>query len=158
MMKFTSKNLVAFAVIAIAAVAFLYIGCSREGGEREPSQPSAQPDIEVPAETVQQKPSRLDDPVYRQALEERRDVRRELLATRRKLVAQMEEKIAAAKERLGTDDEAVLKVELEKDPEWNSLHARVVDILTALEDNRKQAAKIVRDRIAADRQKESGDK
>ena len=80
------------------------------------------------------------------------------LATRRKLVAQMEEKIAAAKERLGTDDEAVLKVELEKDPEWNSLHARVVDILTALEDNRKQAAKIVRDRIAADRQKESGDK
>ena len=70
----------------------------------------------------------------------------------------MQAKIAAAKERLATEDEAVLKAELEKDPEWNSLYKRVEDLNTALEDERKRAEAVVRNRIMSDAQKESSKK
>ena len=66
----------------------------------------------------------------------------------------MQAKIADAKARLGTEDEAVLKVELEKDAEWNSLYSRVEDLNKALEDERRRAMAIVRQRLIADEQKE----
>ena len=148
MSMFTSRNLVAFALFAIACTVFFSNGCTRDEEAREPAQPSAE---EKPVQEL----SRMEDPAYREALDKRRDARKELLGVRQRLVSQMEAKIAAAKERLGTDDEAVLKVELEKDPEWNSLYERVEDLNTALEDERKRASALVRERIKADMQKES---
>lgn len=149
MMSFTNRNLVAFALVAIASLAFFSTGCSRDEEPREDSQPSAQqlPEVE-PALTA-----RMADPTYVKALDERRAAQSEIEATRYRLVRQMEAKIAEAKTRLGTEDEDVLKVELEKDPEWNSLYDRVVDLNKALDDERKRAASLVRERIFADQRK-----
>ena len=154
MMSFTSRNLVAFALVAIASLAFFSTGCSRDEEPREDSQPSAQqlPEVE-PALTA-----RMADPTYVKALNESRDALNEIEATRYRLVRQMEAKIAEAKTRLGTEDEDVLKVELEKDPEWNSLYDRVVDLNKALDDERSRAAAKVRERIFADQRKEPVEK
>jgi len=149
-MLFTSRNLVAFALVAIASLAFFSVGCSRSEEPREvaPPQQSAEPINQF---------SRMEDPEYRKAMSERIDTRKELYSMRYRLVSQMEAKIAAAKALLGTDDEAVLKVELEKDPEWNSLYQRVVDINTALEDNHRRSVELVRERILSDIRKESAE-
>ena len=148
MTMLTSKNLVAFAVIAIASLGFLYVGCSREEGAREASGEAAGEESAVTIE-------RMADAEYVAGLNAHNDVRRELLKTRQSLVGRMEAMIADAKARIGTDDEAVLKVELEKDPEWNSLYNRVVDIDKAVEDNRVRASAFIRNRILADQAKES---
>ena len=141
----TSRNLVAFALIAIASLAFLSVGCSRDEGSREASGAAA----------GEVSPSRMDDPEYVAGLNAHNDVRKELMKTRQSLVSKMEAMIADAKVRLGTDDEAVLKVELEKDAEWNSLYNRVIDIDKAIEDNRARASTFIRNRIIADQEKGS---
>ena len=147
----TSKNLVAFAVIAIASVAVLCGGCSRDEEPREASGAAAG---EASAVTIE----RMADAEYVAGLSAHDNVRRELLKTRQSLVGRMQAMIADAKARIGTDDEAVLKVELEKDPEWNSLYNRVVDIDKAVEDNRARASAFIRNRIFADQEKESAAK
>lgn len=144
---FTSKNLVAIAVVAIVCLVVVFYGCSRKNGPAPEGEnkPAAEGDVV----------SRLEDPQYRAALDERLDAQKELTKLRYRLVTEMQNKIAAAKERLATEDEAVLKAELEKDPEWNSLYKRVEDLNTALEDERKRAEAVVRNRIISDAQKES---
>lgn len=147
MTMFTSKNLVAIAVAAIVCLVVVFYGCSRKNGPAPEGEnkPAAEGDVV----------SRLEDPQYRAALDERLDAQKELTKLRYRLVTEMQNKIAAAKERLATEDEAVLKAELEKDPEWNSLYKRVEDLNTALEDERKRAEAVVRNRIISDAQKES---
>lgn len=86
----TSKNLVAFAVIAIASLGFLYVGCSREEGAREASGEAA-------GETL---PSRTNDPEYEAKLGERVEARNELLAIRAKLIARLDEADDAEKASL----------------------------------------------------------
>ena len=147
MTMLTSKNLVAFALIAIASLAFLSVGCSRDEGSREGSGAAAG-DGSAGVE-------RMSDPEYVTGLNAHNDVRKELMKTRQSLVSKMEAMIADAKVRLGTDDEAVLKVELEKDAEWNSLYNRVIDIDKAIEDNRARASTFIRNRIIADQEKGS---
>ena len=150
-MSFTSRNLVAFALLAIASVVFFSNGCTR--------------DEEAPREAVQQPAepqkvdefARMEDPAYRKALDEKIAERKDLSSTRYRLVSQMEAKIADAKARLGTEDEEVLRVELEKDPEWVSLYKRVTDLNTAIEDNRRNASALVRDRIMSDIRRESAE-
>lgn len=144
---FTSKNLVAIAVVAIVCLVVVFYGCSRKNGPAPEGEnkPAAEGDVV----------SRLEDPQYCAALDERLDAQKELTKLRYRLVTEMQNKIAAAKERLATEDEAVLKAELEKDPEWNSLYKRVEDLNTALEDERKRAEAVVRNRIISDAQKES---
>ena len=124
---------------AAALVAFaLAGGCAREA--------------EKPAEPV---PARDDppsvymkDPVFRKSLEKQREARNNLAAVRNRLEAEMIAKVDAAKARLGTGDEATVKAELEKDPEWRSLHSRITDVNTAIDDNRRKTASIVKDRVA----------
>ena len=147
---FTSKNLVAVAVAAIVCLVVVFYGCSRKNGPA----PEGENKPAAEGEVV----SRLEDPQYRAALDERLDAQKELTKLRYRLVTEMQAKIAAAKERLATEDEAVLKAELEKDPEWNSLYKRVEDLNTALEDERKRAEAVVRNRIMSDAQKESSGK
>lgn len=150
MTMFTSKNLVAVAVAAIVCLVVVFYGCSRKNGPA----PEGENKPAAEGEVV----SRLEDPQYRAALDERLDAQKELTKLRYRLVTEMQAKIAAAKERLATEDEAVLKAELEKDPEWNSLYKRVEDLNTALEDERKRAEAVVRNRIMSDAQKESSGK
>ena len=145
-MMLTSKNLVAFASIAIATVAFLFAGCTRD------EEPRKAPD--TPAGEVREI-ERLKDPAYKAALDARFEAQSELMRTRSRLVARMETMIADAKARLGTADESVLKVELEKDSEWNSLYSRVTDLDKALGDEHNRVAEIIRRRMAADIRKES---
>lgn len=86
----TSRNLVAFALIAIASLAFLSVGCSRDEGSREASG-AASGDIQ---------PSRTNDPEYEAKLGERVEARNELLAIRAKLLARLEEADDAEKASL----------------------------------------------------------
>ena len=152
MMPFTSRNLVAFALVAIAFLVIFSTGCTRDEEALEEARNASQPAAEEPAQ-LDPALSRMVDPVYTKALDERRDAMREVESTRYRLVSRMEAKIAEAKMRLGTEDEDVLKVELEKDPEWNSLYERVVDLNKARDDERKRAASVVRERIFADQRK-----
>lgn len=75
----TSKNLVAFALIAIASTVFLSAGCSREEEAREASGAAA----------GEVSPSRMDDPEYVAQLDDSVNARKQLLATRERLAAQM---------------------------------------------------------------------
>lgn len=90
MTMLTSKNLVVFALVAIASLAFLSAGCSREEGAREASGAAA-------GETL---PSRTNDPEYEAKLGERVEARNELLAIRAKLMARLEEADDAEKASL----------------------------------------------------------
>ena len=121
MTMLTSRNLVAFALIAIASLAFLSVGCSRDEGSREASGAAAV-----------QTATRIDDPEYVARLNETVDARRKLVATRARLEAQM-----AAE---GADRE--------------SLQARIDDLNKAIEDERKHAVEIVRERLLSDGSKE----
>ena len=75
----TSKNLVAFALIAIASTVFLSAGCSREEEAREASGAAA----------GEVSPSRMDDPEYIAQLDDSVNARKQLLATRERLAVQM---------------------------------------------------------------------
>ena len=79
MTMLTSKNLVAFALIAIASTVFLSAGCSREEEAREASGAAA----------GEVSPSRMDDPEYVAQLDDSVNARKQLLATRERLAAQM---------------------------------------------------------------------
>lgn len=71
----------------------------------------------------------------------------ELVEARERIVTQMKAKVDAAKARLKTDDEKLVKAELEKDPEWQSLYKRCVDANTALDEQRRRTLGAVRGRI-----------
>ena len=86
----TSRNLVAFALIAIASLAFLSVGCSRDEGSREGSGAAA----------GEVQPSRTNDPEYEAKLGERVEARNELLAIRAKLIARLDEADDAEKASL----------------------------------------------------------
>lgn len=86
----TSRNLVAFALVAIASVAFLSVGCSRDEGSREASGAAAGATL----------PPRTNDPEYEAKLGKHVEARNELLAIRAKLVARLEEADDAEKASL----------------------------------------------------------
>ena len=100
------------AAIALAALA----GCTREA-----EQPAA-------AEAAQPV---MKDPAFRAKLTAQAKERSALAAARGRIVAKMTEMIEAKKTALGTDDEAKLKAELEKDPEWNELYRRCEEANTS---------------------------
>ena len=84
-------------------------------------------------------------------LAELRGERNDLLARRAAVVEQMKAKVDAAKAALKTDDEKLVKAALEKDPEWASLHARCVDLNTALGEQRQKTMGVVREAIAPEK-------
>lgn len=120
-------------VLAMAGLCLVLAGCRKEEAKPSPSSPK----------------SYMKDPAFRKDLKEARLARNRLEATRGKIVAQMTAKIEAAKARLGAAaDEAALKRELEKDPEWKSLYARCEDLNTAIGEARQKSLKTVRERIS----------
>ena len=70
------------------------------------------------------------------------------LERERNLVAEkMKAKIEAMKEKLKTSDLALVKAELEKDPEWAELYVQCTNANAKCAANRKTLLKTVRDRI-----------
>lgn len=128
----------------IAAVAFAFVvGCGRDAGEAEKAAAEPTPAAVEPApaaELTEPKTAMelLKDPDFRPKLDASAAERRRLLSIRARITERMETLIAEAKSRLGTEDEAVLKVELEKNPEWNSLYRRCEDVNQALHEQRRK--------------------
>lgn len=138
MIRRTSRYLVPFALGAMALFAVVLTGCSK------PDEPSAKPPV-VKADP----PSvYMKDKGFRKALEEKRAERTEILGVREKLLAELEKRVDAMRAKMPGADDAAVKKELEKDPEWNSLIKKIEDANLAYDDNRRAATKIVRDRLA----------
>lgn len=128
---------------ALLSLILAVAGCSRDAGEtpREPSPTVAEPT------------SYMEDASFRTALAEKRKERNQLVATRDKLVAKLEKMAAEMRGKMpGADDDAVRQA-LEKDPEWNSLVARVAATKEAFDDNRAATLRKVRDRMGVTQQK-----
>lgn len=138
MMNRASSYLVPFAGLGAAGLVLLcLVGC--DGGK------------EVASAGASSNPAaahRMQDPVYRQQLDDQLAERNRLSAIRGRLVEKMESMVEARRKALPAADDATLKAALEKDPEWCSLRARVVDVNAALEDNRQKSLQVVRSRMA----------
>ena len=119
-----------FLAVLLAALA----GCSREGENKAAVSPAA-PE------------SYMKDREFRGRLDGQVAKRGELAKARSAVVAQMAEMIEAKKKELGTDDEAKLKAELEKDPVWRDLYARCQDANAAIGENRRETMAVVRERL-----------
>ena len=143
MTAITSKTLVAFALGAFVSLAFFTNGCSRD---EEPRATSAPPASNVSPSSGKNS-TRLSDPEYKAALDGNLARQNELRAMQSRLAAALREKVNAVRTSLGTDDEAALKAELEKDPEFKSLQSRLSDVATALRDEQRHAAEVVRRKI-----------
>ena len=127
-------------VLLVSAFA-LAAGCSRDEQGAAPAKAAADGPSPVAPEAY------MKDPAFRAKLSERNASRAGLANARATVAARMAEMIEAKKKELGTGDEAALKAALEKDPEWNSLHAQCVDANTALEEDRRETLRIVRERL-----------
>lgn len=114
---------------AAGCFTLIFQGCEKRSGETTATQEASTPS--------------LCDPKLLKSLEETRQARNGLAGVRNRIVARMEAMIEAKKIELKTDDLAKIKVELEKDPEWNSLYKRCVDANTAIEENLRTAQKKV---------------
>lgn len=124
-----------FAVCAIGTLALILQGC-----DRTPAPPSPAP---APAAKTA-RDAQLDAKLEALGVE-----RKALLRARETVVDQMKAKIDAARAKLKTDDPKLLKAELEKDPEWKSLYERCTDAQTALGEQRKKTADVVREKLTA---------
>ena len=133
--KRTRFLLVPFAVCAMGALALILQGC-----DRTPVPPSPAP---APAAKAA-RDAQLDAKLEALGVE-----RKALLKARETVVEQMKAKVDAAKARLKTDDEKLVKAELEKDPEWQSLYKRCTDVNTALGEQRQKTAGVVREKLTA---------
>lgn len=125
MLNIALRQIGLFAAAAALAAA---VGCTREA--------------EKPAAAVPGAPF-MKDPAFRAKLDGQSKERSALVAARGRVVARMEEMIEAKKRALGTADEAKLRAELEKDPEWNELHRRCEDANTAIKEQRRRTAAAV---------------
>ena len=130
--------LVALALGALAALFFALRGCGKAPPDEEEASPQS-PEV------------RMADPEYRRALAAHVAERNALSKTFHSLNAEVKKMVDAARAKLGegATDEAV-KAELEKDPEWRVLRAKVEDVNKAIQDTRRHAASTIRSRIAPD--------
>lgn len=143
MIKSTSRYLVPFALGAMALFAVVLTGCSK------PEEPSATP----PVKKADPPSVYMKDKGFRKALDEKRAERQQVLGVREKLLAELEKRVEAMRTKMPGADDAAVKKELEKDPEWNSLIKKIGDANAAFDDNRKATTKIVGDRLSARPQK-----
>lgn len=153
MTKRTRGKLVTCALAACVAFVFVSVGCRRDDGSPGDAGTPAAGQSPATSETEVKVEPRLADHEYKETLEKHMSERSDLLKTRDALVTVMRERVNTVRASLATDDESVLAAELSKDPEWASLRARFTDLNKALEDNRRNSAAIVRDRIHADIEK-----
>ena len=139
MKKSASKHLVPCVLGAAVIGVSLVAGCQREGsGSASAAAPKADPPDVY-----------MKDPVFQKALADKRQERNGILSVRRRLVEEAEKKVEAMKAKMPGADETAIKAELEKDPEWVSLIARVESANDAYNENRLATTKIVGERISS---------
>ena len=131
----TKTILTGFSAVALLAALGLAGGCGRsERKEAPPPHPSA-PE------------SYMNDKEFTGALAERKTEHRRLVRERNAIVDRMKAKIVAKRAELGTEDEAKVKAELEKDPEWNELYKSCEEANANIERVRKDTLGVVRERL-----------
>ena len=139
----TSKFLVLSCVVMMALPVLFILGCDRgdSGASSVPAEPSRRgAGRSSPEETLAACSNRID---------ECRVENRRLLAKRETLVASMERMVDAMREKMPGADDAAVKAELEKDPEWNSLYRRVESLGKAVDDNRMKHIRALADQRKA---------
>ena len=125
-MKFcTRARLVPFVLCATGVLILSLAGCRKE--EAKPEIPASSP------------ASYMNDPVFRKQLEDKRKELSAIVAERKPLADRMQ---ALVKEH-GEDLAALQKI-----PEWNELHAKVVALNKKYEEVRARQLRIVKDRIS----------
>lgn len=137
----TRLKLVSLVLCTTGILALFVAGCRKE--QDAPSAPAAA------------------KPTYREQLKVQDMKRSDLRKVRSMLEAQMREKIEAARVKFAAEEKklskeaftALLKTELEKDPEWNSLYKRCEDAAEALEDNRRKTVDVIRERMLSEQKK-----
>ena len=117
-------------------IALFLAGCRKE--EKASSKPAIP--ASVPA-------SYMNDPVFRKQLEEKRKELQAIVAERKPLADRMQELVKAHGEDLAA---------LQKIPEWNELHKKVVELNAKYEEVRKRQLKIAANRLAPVRDQGSG--
>ena len=108
-------------------------GCRKD--EKKPEIPASSP------------ASYMNDPKFRNELAVKRKDLQAIMMERAPLVKRMEELIRAHGKDLAT---------LQKIPEWNELHAKVVALNKKYEETRARQLRIVRERINPERDQGSG--
>ena len=124
-MKRTRARLVPFVLCTTGVLLLFLAGCRKE--EKAPEIPASSPE------------SYMNDPVFRKQLADKRKELQAIVNERRPLVERME---ALIKEH-GQDLAALQKI-----PEWNDLHKKVVELNAKYEETRARQLKVVRERIS----------
>jgi hypothetical protein len=118
------------AAVAVVCGFCVFTGCNRK--EEPKSSPA----------------SYMNDPGFMNSLKDQQRAQIELEAIHRKLASRMTELIEAKKKELKTDDLEKVRLALEKNDEWNSLHRRCLEAATAIKENRRKTEGIVRKRLS----------
>ena len=121
----TRARLVPFVLCATGLVLLCLAGCRKE--EKAPEVPASSP------------VSYMNDPVFRKQVADKRKELQAIVAERKPLADRMQ---ALVKEH-GEDLAALQKI-----PEWNDLHKKVVELNAKYEAVRARQLKIVRERIS----------
>ena len=127
MMMRTRVRLVPFALCAMGAIALFLAGCRKEEQKKAPVIPASSP------------ASYMNDPVFRKQVADKRKRLQAIVAERKPFADRME---ALIREH-GQDLAALQKI-----PEWNDLHKKVVALNAKYEEVRARQLKIVRERIS----------
>ena len=125
MMMCTRARLVPFVLCTTGMIVLCLAGCRKE--EKAPVIPASSP------------ASYMNDPVFMKQVADKRKELQAIVAERGPLVERME---ALIKEH-GQDLAALQKI-----PEWNDLHKKVVELNKRYEETRARQLKVVRDRLA----------
>ena len=121
----TRAKLVSFVLCTTGALLLFLAGCRKE--EKAPEIPASSPE------------SYMNDPVFRKQLSDKREELQAIVSERKPLAERMEALIKEHGQDLAS---------LQKIPEWNDLHKKVVGLNAKYEEVRARQLKIVRERIA----------
>ena len=124
----TRAKLVPFVLYAMGMVMLFSAGCRKE---KEPEIPASSP------------ASYMNDPVFRKQLEEKRKELQAIVKARKPLADRMQQLVKEHGENLAA---------LQKIPEWNDLHKKVVTLNAKYQEVRARQLKVVRERIAPNKE------
>ena len=127
MIMCTRARLVPFVLCAIGVLSLVLPGCRKE--EKAPEIPASSP------------ASYMNDPVFRNQLEDKRKELSAIVAERKPLADRMQELVKEHGEDLAA---------LQKIPEWNDLYKKVTALNKKYEEVRARQLKVVKDRISPD--------
>ena len=122
----TRSRLVPFVLCATGIVMLFLAGCRKEE-EAKPAIPASSP------------ASYMNDPAFRKQLADKRKELSAIVAERKPLADRMQELVKEHGEDLAA---------LQKIPEWNELHKKVVALNRKYEETRARQLKVVKDRIS----------